>query len=399
LLIGFLSGLSSSAFAMGPAFSGIAAKADTAETVYLNPAGMTRLTRPSWYGNPMIMYTESNTEVTIENEGVQGKRKLEEDGVMLLPGIYYSRPVNNSWYIGIGPNAASGIGASYGNEWVGRYIVDEWSTFMVGVAPSAAYRVNDKLSLGGSLSVNYSQFNLNKAVFNGPDETDGDFELKANGFAFGFTLGMLYECTPQTRFGIVYRSELAATNEGEPDFSGLSQQRRDLLDQAGVLNQEISVDTNQPQAFIAGVFHDFSNGWTMTLDALWLDFSEWNIDNVEIGDTTITKDSTDYQDIWGCTLGATYDWKPKWTLRGGVLYVSSAVEDEDRTLFTRYDAIWGIGFGIEHQFSKQRRVAVDINYLQFGDGEFAIEDAPVVGNIMGKYDKHYGLALSISITR
>jgi len=28
----------------------------------------------------------------------------------------------------------------------------------------------------------------------------------------------------------------------------------------------------------------------MTLDAVWLDFSNWNIDNVEIGDTETTKE-------------------------------------------------------------------------------------------------------------
>jgi long-subunit fatty acid transport protein len=135
----------------------------------------------------------------------------------------------------------------------------------------------------------------------------------------------------------------------------------------------------------------------VTLDALWLDFSEWNIDNVEIGDIDITKESTDYQDIWAASVGATYDWKPDWTLRGGFLYLSSAVEDKDRTLFTRYDEMWAIGVGVEHDFTR-RSLAVDVTYLQFGDGEFKVDDAPLVGDIEGEYDKNYGLVLGISIT-
>jgi len=120
VLTGLLDGVTSSALAAGPAFSGITAKADTAETVFLNPAGMTRLKRPSFYGNPMILYTENSTEITAE--GVEGKQKTDDDSVMFLPGLYYSRPLNDRWYVGIGPSAASGFGATYGKNWPGRYI-------------------------------------------------------------------------------------------------------------------------------------------------------------------------------------------------------------------------------------------------------------------------------------
>ncbi|MBW1753605.1 MAG: outer membrane protein transport protein, partial [Deltaproteobacteria bacterium] len=214
MLTGFLHGMPSSVIAAGPAFSGIAANADTAETVYLNPAGMTRLKRPSFYVSPMILYTESSTEITAE--GVEGKQKIEDDSVYFLPGLYYSRPVSENWYVGIGPNAASGFGTSYGDNWPGRYILDEWSMYFIGLVPSAAYRVNDKLSLGVSASINYSAFNLDKAVFNGPGDPDGNFELETDGWAVGGVVSLLYEFSSQTRFGIVYRSELEASNEGDP---------------------------------------------------------------------------------------------------------------------------------------------------------------------------------------
>lgn len=397
-LTGLLGGMSSSVLAAGPAFSGIAANADTAETVYLNPAGMTRLKQPSIYMSPMILYTENSTEITAEGGGEQ---TIDDDSVMFLPGLYYSRPVSENWYVGIGPNAASGFGTSYGDNWPGKYILDEWSMYYIGLVPSAAYRVNNKLSLGVSASINYSAFNLDKAVFNGPGNPDGKFELETDGWAVGGVIGLLYEFSSQTRFGIVYRSELEATNEGDPEFSDLTPERQNLLDQVGILNQEISVDTNKPQSLIAGIFHDFGNRWSVSLDAMWLDFSNWNIDNVTIGDTEITTDSTEYQDIWGGSLGVTYAWKPDWTLRSGFGYVSSGLEDENRTLFTRYDAMWAIGVGVGHQFSERRflrSLAVDIMYIQFGDGEFKINDAPLVGDIEGEYDKNFGLALNIAIT-
>jgi long-subunit fatty acid transport protein len=61
--------LAPSAFSTGPAFSGIAATADSAETTVNNPAGMTRLKEASFYGNPSVIYTRNKTEVTLETNG------------------------------------------------------------------------------------------------------------------------------------------------------------------------------------------------------------------------------------------------------------------------------------------------------------------------------------------
>jgi long-chain fatty acid transport protein len=200
----------------------------------------------------MILYTENSTELTVE--GIEGKRKIDDDDVMFLPGLYYCRPLNDRWFVGIGPNAATGFGTSYGDDWPGKYILDEWSMYFIGIVPSVAYRVNEKLSLGVTVSANYSQFNLEKAVFNGPGNADGDFELEADGFAVGGNVGLLYEFTPQTRFGVVYRSELEASNEGDPDFSGLTTERRTLLDAAGIL-ERMDRDSGRPVAGLLRVEH------------------------------------------------------------------------------------------------------------------------------------------------
>ncbi len=393
-IAGIMALISFPASAAGPAFTGIAAKADTAETVYLNPAGMSRMKEPAWYGNPQIMYMDSVTEFTVQ--GQKGKNKIEDDGFIFLPGLYYVRPLNDKWSFGIGPNAASGMGTTYNDTWVGRYIIKEWSQVAVGVVPSVAYRVNDRLSLGFSLSINYSLFTLEKAVFNGIGQPDGSFKLEADGIGVGGNLGLLYEVNPRTRFGMVYRSEVMAENEGTPELTGLSDARKNLLENAGVLDQKISMDTNMPQSMMVGVFHDFNNGWTMSTDVLWVDFSEYDIDNITIGDTSINKNNTtNYQDIWVSSLGADYALRPDWSIRGGILYASAGLKDEDRTLLSRFDAMWAVGGGVEHTFRSGRKTAVDLTYFQFGDGEFTV-DKTLVGTISGKYETDYGILLGVA---
>lgn len=64
---------------------------------------------------------------------------------------------------------------------------------------------------------------------------------------------------------------------------------------------------------------------------------------------------------------------------------------------SRHDAMWAIGGGVEHAFHSGRKVAVDIAYLQFGDGEFTIANILAVGGtISGEYDTKYGISLAVS---
>jgi long-chain fatty acid transport protein len=338
------------------------------------------------------MYTKNSTEFTFPGGG---KQTIEDDGFIILPGLFYVRPLNDRWAFGIGPTASAGLGSTYNDTWPGRFLIKEWSQVSVGVVPSVSYRVNDKLSVGFSLSLNYAMFTLEKAVLDPGQPTEGSFELEADGIGVGGNLGFLYEVSPQTRFGVVYRSEVVAESKGTPEITGLSAATKNPLVNAGAFNQEISMDVNIPQSLLTGVFHDFDNGWTMSADVLWLDFSAYSIDNISIGATTITKDSTTaYQDIWAGSLGATYALRPDWSLRGGVLYLSAGLEEEDRTLLSRYDAMSAIGGGVEHVLRSGRKVAVDLTYFKFGDGEFTV-NAPVVGDISGKYDTSYGILLGV----
>lgn len=381
-------------FAAGPAFSGLTATADSAETVTANPAGMTRFKKPEFYAAPMLLYTESKTEFTAGETGE--KQTTDNDSLIVAPGLYYLRPLNDRWAIGIGPNAVMGLGATYDDKWAGRYLLEEWSLSFAGIAPAAAYRVNDNLSLGASLPVMYSQYRIEKAVYNlDPEIKDGNFELETDGWGMGVNIGLLYELTRDTRFGVVYRSKVSVTEEGEPDFSGLTAERKQLLDQFGVFDGDISIDTSTPQAMTAGLFHDLQNGFSLSLDLAWMDFSEWGLEDVEIGDTSVNTRPGDYKDIWAGSFGLNYEVTPQWTTRGGVFYVSSPLDREDRTAFTRFDRFWGCGLGAEHKFVSGRRLSFDLTYIQFGDGKFRVEDAPLAGEISGEYTKNYGLVFDV----
>jgi hypothetical protein len=78
-----------------------------------------------------------------------------------------------------------------------------------------------------------------------------------------------------------------------------------------------------------------------------------------------------------------------------MFYVSSGQDEENRTASMRLDQMWGVGLGFEYAYRKDRSVSFDITYIQFGEGRYAVQDAPVVGDIEGKYSTNYGLVFGI----
>ncbi len=105
------------------------------------------------------------------------------------------------------------------------------------VFPSIARKVNDKLSLGASLALTYTDYEQIKAVPNvDPGFGDGSLVIEADGTTVGFALSSLYEFNSRTRIGLVYRSELDPDLEGNATFSNLGPTTESILDAAGLLN-------------------------------------------------------------------------------------------------------------------------------------------------------------------
>ena len=80
--------------------------------------------------------------------------------------------------------------------------------------PSVAYRINDWISVGAGVQIEYAkaQFNHNVTVPTGvpfpPIVALGDGNLGGDGWGYGFTAGVTLTPTPTTTVGLGYRSAI-----------------------------------------------------------------------------------------------------------------------------------------------------------------------------------------------
>ncbi len=158
-----------SASQMGNAFAGGAAFANDASTIYFNPAGMTRVPAQVvggvHYVDPSAKFDGTATDIFGGTVSGGNGGDAGENGV--VPNLYITAPLGNGLFAGLGINVPFGLSTEYDEDWKGRYHAIESEVTTVNFNPSLAYKVNNKLSVGAGISIQYIDAKLTNAVDQG----------------------------------------------------------------------------------------------------------------------------------------------------------------------------------------------------------------------------------------
>ena len=387
---------------LGNAYSGGAASAEDATTIFYNPAGMTRLNNNQLIvGAHVIIPT-----VEFNNEGsshVTGASLTGDDGgdagvTKLIPNFYYSRKLSDRFAIGLGINAPFGLATEYDDDWVGRYHAIESDLMSININPSFAYKVTDKLSIGAGVSAQYIDVKLTNAVDFGtigffagvpgllPQANDGSVELEGNSWGFGFNAGLLYEFTKNTRVGVAYRSAIDQDLDGDADFKNVPAALRPTF-----RDDDVSADITFPDSLSVSFFHQFNPQWMVMADFTWTDwrhFKELVVDFDGGLPSNITTEN--WQDSYRTSVGVTFVPDHNWTFRAGTAYDTSAVEDKQHRTprIPDSDRIWA-ALGLGYQISKAMSLDMGYAHLFINDPEIdksATGEDQLRGALKGTFD-------------
>ena len=145
---------------IGRALVGAASAADSAATVFYNPAGMTLIEDTEIVGGLMgiLVDVEFDTEPGTTFTG--GGSGNAASNAVVPAGPFFVHPVNEQLSVGFSFTAPFVGSLDYGRSWAGRYFAREVDLAMYRASPAVAYRVNDWLSLGTSVAINYNEVRL-----------------------------------------------------------------------------------------------------------------------------------------------------------------------------------------------------------------------------------------------
>jgi long-chain fatty acid transport protein len=381
--------------AHGPAGTGLFAGADSAETVFSNPAGMSRLEGTQMTLNGILAVDFSNFEVDEKVTTVDGGDPRDPQG-SVVPSFYYSRQFRENWNFGFSLNVPTGFGATDGPNWAGRYYSDRSSLVYIALSPALAYKLNDSLSVGASVRIMYADSEVHTRVNNnliGDRFEDGRLSVEAEGVGYGAGISMLYSLSPDTRVGLTWNSQVNIDIDSEIDFRNV-RLPPELIDR--LQRQTIDVADNVPMTAGFGVYHRLQNDWELTWDLLWVEFSKFGVTDVSLEAGTLNAPKNIYNDFFASSIGASWPINAKMRGAVGMLWVEEPMDESARTFGISMDEMWGIGAGLTYKLESGNDLAFSVDVLDTGSAPIDTGPSFTRGRVAGKTKDHYSLLLDFT---
>ncbi|MDD2834275.1 MAG: outer membrane protein transport protein [Methylotenera sp.] len=420
-----------SASGMGNAFAGMSARSDDPSVQYFNPATMAFMTKGMQLtiGGHIVapnasLGDESARNVTFGGIAVAGNDGGNAGELALVPNLYFKTDLNEHIAFGLGVSVPFGLSTEYKDGWAGRYHALESRVETINVNPALSWKVNERLSVGGGVSVQYVKAKLTNAIDSsaicrataalatcsalglavpGSAATDSYVKLEGDDISLGFNLGVLFKPNEQTSLGLAYRSMIEQNLDGKAKFrrsAGLNT----LLNGAGstlLTNTDIQAQVDLPESASFSAAFQATPDLELLADVTWTNWSRFkelriDFDNPAQADGVTTEN---WDDNWRYSVGANYKWNSNLTLRTGVAYDETVVSDKQHRTprIPDQNRTW-LAFGASWIMSP-------VNTLDIGYAHLFIKDVrldnttegSIKHNLRGEYDASVNI-LSVQLT-
>lgn len=436
---------------LGNAYAGGAAASEDADTIWTNPAGMSRLKTNQLaaavnFITPSLKFSNDGGSLNAGPAQPLGGNGGDAGSTNVVPNLYLVVPINQQWAIGVGVNAPFGLKTEYDNTWIGRYQAIESKIETINVNPAISYKFGDfAVGVGANWqrlhnsdftqAVNYSgalataaQGLVNAGVM--PPQTllpfigataglDGLGKVEVSDDAWGWNIGVEWNVKgsdSRTRIGAAYRSALKYNASGTATFSfpsapaNLPANLAPYYAQAAGLvasdprlqNCNISTNIKLPGfANLSFFYTTLNDKWDFMGDIQWTDWS--TIQDLTfvrtsgpLSGTNLQSTPEHWKDAWRLSVGASYRYTDQWTFRGGLAWDQTPVQDQYRTpRLPDTDRYWLAG-GIQYKWSPALKFDAGAAYIWMQNGSIAqISTDPATvaqyGYVSGSYNNNIWL--------
>jgi long-chain fatty acid transport protein len=347
------------ATARGEAF---VATADNASAIFYNPAGIAQLQgqdiRGGIYGIDINDTFHSPSPPAGNGGSFDNQKNLHA-----VPQFFYTvSPTNLPVAFGLGIYSPYGLSSEWPQNTGFRTLGTQASLTYLTVNPVVAFKLLPNFSIGGGITVNYADADLQQGLT--PFPNNDSFELKGSGWAVGYNLGLLWKPVEQISFGASFHSATKINLAGhtETTFNGVL---------PAPINNSASAEFAFPLDAAFGVSYRPTPKWNLEFDADYTDWSTLGIVTIQqaapivpLGIPQNVPVAFNWQPSWYYEFGATRYFDNGWHLSAGYIFNESAVPDANYSPVVadvdRHFVSVGTGFKGQH-------FNFDIAY-QFGYG-------------------------------
>lgn len=344
----------------------------------------------STYFNPAMMgFGEKKFNLEIGASGIIGTVAYQNqqtgitettDNPVGTPGyLYATYKINEKLTAGLGIYTPFGNTIDWGEDWSGKYLIQDISLLAVYIQPSLSYKINEKLSVGGGLTYVIGGVDINREI-PAPIGNENTVNLSGDATGIGFNAGVHYQATEKLSVGLTYRSQVDIDlEEGDADFSVVDALRTNFPDQGFTASLPL------PSTTTLGVAYQVNEKLLVSVEGSLVDWDAYESLDFDFDNNTESLEDSEnprnYESQIILRAGAQYTAKENLRVRGGIYYDPSPIQDEFFNPETPNTDNLGLTLGLSYDLGE--KLTVDASFLYIYGMERESEYQPA--NFGGKY--------------
>ncbi|HAS8126180.1 TPA: aromatic hydrocarbon degradation protein [Vibrio vulnificus] len=350
-----------SATGLGRAYAGEAAMADNASAQWRNPAMLsylegTQVSVGAIYVNPNI---DVEGEMHVGN-GISlpaSAKDFAHDAI--IPNLYIAHRYNDQLAIGFALGTNYGMETDLGKEFAGSNFGNEASVISKEANLNIGYQLNEQIAVGGGVRYIVAEGSFGASIPPQGGNLGGTTlkYMEGDDTAWGWQIGSSWQIDDNHRLGFTYKSAVDLKLEGYAKGLGFNKT-------APNSHKNGSMALTLPATAELASFHKLSDKFSVHASVNWTDWSSFEelvADFPNEQSDLIKKEN--WKDNYRFAIGSTYQMNPKWTLRTGVAYDTSAVSEENRTAtIPETDRLW-LSIGTSYELGQQLTIDTGFTYI------------------------------------
>ena len=287
------------------------------------------------------------------------------------PGMYYVKQINDKEWLCMGTYARFGNMCQFERDSIVGS--NAFSSRMSGVSLGLNYarKHDNKWSTSVGAEVNYVGLQLDKNL-----ATVAPLHVEGTTVALGWNAAANYAFDDKNEFGVVYRSKVKHSMDGNYDVHNLNVLSQGAIPVSDAYGSAYGVVT-LPENWMLGYGHKFNDKTRMELNATWTRWSRFDTFTMAMDGYfgMFTQAATGFagsqsekhwKDGWRYAIGIEHKLSDKYTLLAGMAHDERGIPDETADFMVPTGERDTYTLGIQYHDKKQT-IAASFGYMDVGE--------------------------------
>lgn len=349
----------------------------SASSMHFNPGALAQMSsKYDFSGGANVIFSHN----TFQKQS-PSLYQAESDNPVGTPFFFYGAgKVSDKLVVGLSVTTPYGNSLKWGDNWDGRYLIQDISLKAIFLQPTVSYKIVDNLSIGAGFVVAYGDVNMSKALpLMDQNGKEGAVHLSGNTISYGFNAGVYYKPVNDLSIGINYRSKVVMKVEGGDAIFNVPASLSGNFPK----NNKFTAELPMPANLTLGLGWQVSEKLLLAADFQYVFWSAYEDLSFDFEQNTETLSDSynprNFENSMVYRLGAEYELSKSINLRAGIYYDETPIQEGYLTPETPGTNKIGLSAGVSWYVTEKLSIDASVLYIHGEDREDGYQPANFYG--------------------